>query len=260
MLSPGFVSLVGAGPGDAELLTLAALKAIQAAEVILYDALIDPSIRALFPASAKSVYVGKRCGQHALRQVQINERLVAFAKEGYRVLRLKGGDPLIFGRGGEELEALRSAGVPYRVIPGISALNGLAAACGLPLTDRRGSNELRAIQGHFLREDPRYWRELARYEGTLIIYMGLERLPEIARRLQDHGAPLSRPLAVIETSEDGERHLSRSTLAEIAREGFQKKTSGPGLIYIGCNVQLMDFPSSSHQEETPHAYALAHFS
>lgn len=260
-MSSGSVALVGAGPGDVELLTLGALKAIQSAELILYDALIAPSIIALFPVSARSIYVGKRCGQHALSQERINQLLVAQAQQGLRVVRLKGGDPLIFGRGGEEINALRAAGIAYRVIPGISAFNGLAAAYALPLTLRTGSHEFRAIQGHHLRDDPSYWQDLARYEGTLIIYMGMEHLHEIARRLLQAGAPFSRPLALIETDAEARTHASRSQLGRLVRFGFTRKTPGPGLVYIGDNVRAMDLtlPLTS-QEENSDGHASAHFS
>ncbi len=263
----GSVALVGAGPGPAEFLTLAAAKALAEAEVILYDALIGADVRALFPSSAKVIYVGKRCGKHALRQDQINEILLQHAADGYRVVRLKGGDPLIFGRAAEELDALRSASIPVRIIPGISAVNGLAAVYALPLTDRAQSQELRIIQGHHLDPRPQYWHELAHYEGTLVIYMGLEQLTIIVERLRNFGAPAGRPLAIIETSSEGFElrdngggtHLTRSSLGAIQSGGFIRKTQGPGIIYIGSNVSSMQLEPYSSQE-APYAPAIAHFS
>ncbi len=257
----GSVALVGAGPGPAEFLTLAAAEAIAAADVILYDALIGPDVRRLFPQKAQTTYVGKRCGQHALGQQEISALMVQAAREGSDVVRLKGGDPLIFGRVAEELAALRAAGVPYRVVPGISALNGLAALYALPLTDRAQSHEFRVIQGHHLDPHPRYWHELALYEGTLVIYMGLEQLELILTRLLNFGAPQGRPIAVIESSSaglsslDGESsELTRSTLAALLHSGFQRRTAGPGIVYIGPNVASMDekpFASAESRHDEP---------
>lgn len=266
----GSVALVGAGPGPAEFLTLAAADAIAAADVILYDALIGADVRRRFPARAQKLYVGKRCGQHALKQDEINALMVQHAQEGAAVVRLKGGDPLIFGRAAEEMAALRNAGIPYRVIPGISALNGIAALYALPLTDRRASHEFRVIQGHHLDPHPRYWHELAHYEGTLVIYMGLERLSLILERLRNFGAPPEQCVAIIETSGHGlqyadpdSSHVTRSTLAGLLREGFQRKTSGPGIVYIGRNLSEMHLRAYQKEEssyESPQAADAAYFS
>lgn len=236
----GSVVLVGAGPGRADFLTLAGLKAIQQATVILYDALLAPDIRSLFPKKVTTVFVGKRCGRHALSQEQINALLVDYAKQGQRVVRLKGGDPFIFGRGAEEVEALRKAGISYRIVPGVSAMNGIGAQLSLPLTARGLGNEFRAIQGHKLPDDARYWQGLADYEGTLVIFMGVENIASITSRLLTHGAVGDRPLAVVETGEHGHLHTTRSTVEAIYRSGFARKTSGPGIIYIGSNVNLID--------------------
>lgn len=254
----GFVTLVGAGPGHADFLTLAGLKAIQQAEVILYDALLAPDIRRFFPKKAKTVYVGKRCGQHALRQDQINARLVEFAQEGFRVVRLKGGDPFIFGRGAEEVEALRKEGIPYAIVPGVSALNGIAAQVALPVTARTHSNEFRAIQGHSLPDDPLYWQGLARYQGTLVVFMGVENVVAIVRRLLASGAEGDRPIALIESDERGDTHVSRSKIAIIASEGFARQTTGPGIIYIGANVALM--AETTLAREASDERPAAHFS
>jgi uroporphyrin-III C-methyltransferase len=258
-MSTGFVTLVGAGPGSADFLTLAAVKALQQAEVIFYDALLSAEIRRLFPRRAKTFYVGKRCGQHALKQEEINQLLVEWGLKGRRVVRLKGGDPFVFGRGAEEVEALRKAAVPYRVIPGVSALNGIAAQWALPLTARGHSNEFRAIQGHHLPDDPSYWHELASYRGTLVLFMSLEKLPLIVERLRAFGAERQRPLAILETDEEGRSHLTRSDLSHVQKLGFERKTRGPGIVYIGQNVALMDTLPSYTQEIT-HGFALAHLS
>ncbi len=259
-MTTGTVTLVGAGPGPADYLTLAALRAIEQSDTILFDALLAADVRALFPRTARAVYVGKRCGQHALTQEQINALLIAHAGAGERVVRLKGGDPFIFGRGGEEVAALRAAGISYQVVPGISALNGVAAQWALPLTDRSHSNEFRAIQGHTLVQDPAYWRDLAAYRGTVVIFMGTRNLQLIATRLLAHGAPAALPVAVIETATDGRPQLTKSDLVQAATHGFTSRTSGPGLIYIGSNVGLMDAAPHTPYAETSDAVAFANFS
>ncbi len=254
----GTVVLVGAGPGSVDLLTVAAYRAIQRAEIVFYDALIAADVRELIPREAQAVYVGKRCGQHAFHQTEINAQLIAAAHRGLRVVRLKGGDPLIFGRGGEEIAALRAAAVPYRIIPGISAFNGLAAAYALPLTLRSGSQELRLIQGHALPDSAVYWQDLAAYSGTLVIYMGIDHIDRIAENLLRWGAPAHRALAVIETAPDGHTEVTRRTLGDLQKHRFQRRTQGPGLIYIGDNVKHMDAPA--REEKTSYAYALTHLS
>ncbi len=247
----GNVVLVGAGPGHVDYLTIAGLKAIQSAEVILFDALIATDIRGYFPTKAKALYVGKRCGQHALKQNQINDLLISYAQAGYQVVRLKGGDPFIFGRGAEEVEALREAGISYQIVPGISALNGIAAQFSLPLTSRKDANEFRALQGHTLPADPRYWKDLARYQGTVVIFMGIENLPLIALRLRDAGAKRETLVAIIETDDEGRHVTTRTSLQTLIEYGFDKKTSGPGIIYLGANVALMN------ADVNPiHAYAI----
>ena len=252
----GNVALVGAGPGHIDFLTIAGLKAIKKAQVILYDALLAPDIRRLFPRQAKAVYVGKRCGQHALKQSQINELLVSYARDGFDVVRLKGGDPFVFGRGAEEVQALREAAIPYRIIPGISALNGIAAQVGLPLTSRTHSNEFRAIQGHLLPDDPSFWEGLAFYQGTLVIFMGIENLPKIALRLSPLGAD-DKLVAIIETDEQGQALVTRTSILSILGSGFERKSRGPGIVYIGPNVGLMDeqalsYTTRSEMEENSH--------
>ncbi len=260
-MKQGFVSLVGAGPGSVDLLTLGAVKALQKAEVILYDALLASDVRKLFPKRAKTVYVGKRCGQHALKQHEINDLLVAYGQQGKRVVRLKGGDPFIFGRGAEEVAALRAAGLAYQIIPGISAMNGIAAEWALPLTARGHGNEFRAIQGHHLPDDPAYWHELAHYQGTLVIFMGIEKLPTIIARLRAFGAERQRPIAILETDEEGRTHLSKSQLGIWQQTGFEKKTKGPGIIYIGSNVSLMESTAlnQTHAEDKTDEFTLTRF-
>ncbi|MFW7381015.1 MAG: uroporphyrinogen-III C-methyltransferase [Oligoflexus sp.] len=256
----GFVSLIGAGPGRAEFLTLAAIRSLEAAEVILYDALIGADIQAYFPKNAKHVYVGKRCGEHSLSQTEINERLVLYGLQGYRIARLKGGDPFIFGRGSEEVTALRQHGISYRIIPGISALNGIAAAVGLPLTARTHSNEFRVIQGHNLPRTREDWQSLASYRGTLVIFMGINKLPQIIQQLLEHQANPQHPIAIIETDIEGKQIVSKGSLASFHAEPFQKRSSGPGIVYIGSNVDLMPEQFGSQFEEEKDELLIAHFS
>jgi uroporphyrin-III C-methyltransferase len=258
----GFVALVGAGPGHVDYLTLAGLKALQKADVILYDALLSAEFRSLFPKRAKAVYVGKRCGRHALAQQQINALLVTYAQKGKFVVRLKGGDPFIFGRGAEEVEALRAAGIDYRVIPGVSALNGIAASFTLPLTLRGGGNEFRAIQGHHLPPDPQWWQDLARYKGTVAIFMGLEKLQGTLEKLLEHGRDPASPIALIETADDGSSHAHATSIQTLLTLGYERVGHGPVIVYLGENVRFMDAKTQSFHslfQEVPHVLA-AHLS
>jgi uroporphyrin-III C-methyltransferase len=257
----GFVALVGAGPGHVDYLTLAGLKALQKADVVLYDALLSAEFRGLFPKRSKAIYVGKRCGRHALAQQQINALIVSHAQKGKFVVRLKGGDPFIFGRGAEEVEALREAGIDYRVIPGVSALNGIAASFTLPLTLRTGGNEFRAIQGHHLPEDSEWWRDLARYKGTVAIFMGLEKLASTLEKLLAHGRDPETPLALIESSDDGSSHAHATTIQTILTLGYQRVGHGPVIVYLGDNVRFMDAKAQTFHnlfQEAPHVLT-AHF-
>jgi len=207
----GSVALVGAGPGNPELLTLAALREIEAADVVVHDRLVSPEILALIPAGARRIDVGKRPQHHPVPQEEISALLVALARAGHRVARLKGGDPFIFGRGSEEAAALARAGVPVRVVPGITAAQAAAAASGVPLTHRGLATGVRYVTGHRAR-DARLdldWAGLASEETTLVVYMGVASIGEIATELMLHGMPGSLPvLAVAEATTRRERRLS----------------------------------------------------
>ena len=242
----GLVSLVGAGTSSDQL-TLGAVKALKEADVVLYDALVADDVTAFMSRGATAIYTGKRCGQHALTQAQINALLVSYGQQGLNVVRLKAGDPFIFGRGSEEVEALRAAGIGYRVLPGVSALNGVAANFALPLTTRGKGAEFRAIQGHRLPDDESYWQDLARYSGTIVIFMGSEKWQTIVGRLLSAGKAPSTPYAVIETSSDGTQHVHRGVLLTADSSPFRRRHGGPAIIYIGENVSLMDsqLPDSS---------------
>jgi len=264
----GTVALVGAGSGGIDQLTIGAVKALARAQVVFYDALIADDILAMIPASAIAIYTGKRCGQHALNQQEINELLVHWARLGFEVVRLKAGDPFIFGRGSEEVLALRLAGIKYHVVAGLSALNAVAANFTLPLTMRGASNEFRAIQGHHLPSEETYWRDLARYNGTLIIFMGSTKWQEIAQLLVQHGKDKATPFAMIETASDGNQVVQRGLLDMASRSPFRRLTDGPAIIYLGQNVDFMDvglkLDSSKldlkTQKESPNGVITAHFS
>ncbi|ENO85267.1 uroporphyrinogen-III C-methyltransferase [Thauera linaloolentis] len=235
----GCVYLVGAGPGDPELLTLKAARLIESAEAVVYDHLVGKSILKLIPAAARRVYAGKEAGNHALPQHEINQLLVALAREGLRVVRLKGGDPFIFGRGGEEMQALQAAGLRCEVVPGITAAAGAGAAVGIPLTHREHAQTLVFATGH-LKDDTvdLDWEALARPNQTVVIYMGLGALDIICRELLAHGLPAGTPAAVIHgATTPGQRgvYSSIGTLpAAVSEAGLRP----PALIVIGDVVAI----------------------
>ncbi|WP_373742080.1 siroheme synthase CysG [Neisseria sp.] len=196
--SKGEAVLVGAGPGDAGLLTLHALQAVQAADVVLYDALVSDEIMAMVRKDAEKINVGKRAGSHHVQQEETNRLLVEYARQGRRVVRLKGGDPFVFGRGGEEAETLRSAGIPYRIVPGVTAALGAAAYAGIPLTHRDMAQSALFVTGHTRhRGSEPDWPTLALSQQTLVVYMGTLKADEIAAQLVRHGRSPDTPVAVI---------------------------------------------------------------
>jgi len=239
----GHVTLVGAGPGAPDLLTVKAANALRNATLVLYDNLVSKAVLELVPASADRVYVGKVSGHHSLSQTGIIELMVRLAKGGRRLLRLKGGDPYVFGRGGEEAQGLVAAGIPFDVIPGISAAQGAAAASGIPLTHRDHAEALVLATGHLRGEaDARTvdldWAQLARPRQTVVIYMGVATLPVISTQLQAHGLSGDTPAAIIERATlPGQRSIvgTLATLPEIART---HDVRAPALIMIGTVVSL----------------------
>ncbi|MBS1767786.1 MAG: uroporphyrinogen-III C-methyltransferase [Acidobacteria bacterium] len=239
---PGLVSLIGAGPGHPDLLTLRGLRALQAAEVILYDALLEKGFHSLFPPGALAIPAGKRCGGLGTTQAEIHALLLEHAWAGRRVARLKGGDPLIFGRGGEEAAFLETAGIPFEIIPGVSAVQGAASAVGIPLTHRGLARELRILEGHHLLEAGTDWAELARSKATLAIYMGTRTLKAIARRLIEHGAREDLPIALVERATWPGQQATISSLRLAAEGHLCPLTDGPGLVLIGAAIAARVHP------------------
>lgn len=234
----GRVWLVGAGPGDPDLLTVKALRVLGTADVVVHDGLVSPEILALAPHSAQLISVAKRKSRHTFAQDEINAMLVAFALEGLIVVRLKGGDPFIFGRGGEELEACRAAGVECQIVPGVTAALAASASAGAPLTHRTSAQAVTFVTGHAARdEDPDLdWPALARTNHTVVIYMGLSAAPRIAGRLLDAGRVPSTPaLIVVDASRPTEQRVI-TTLGDLAAAAAD--LSGPALLIVGEAMAL----------------------
>jgi len=235
----GEVQLVGTGPGDPELLTLRALRLIREADVVLYDNLVGTGILALLPPGAERIYVGKRRNNHALRQEAINALMVELARAGRRVLRLKGGDPFIFGRGGEEIQMLSAAGIPFLVVPGITAAIGAAAYTGIPLTHRDHAQACTFVTGNL--QDGSVdldWPALARPRQTLVIYMGLMALPVLCERLIEHGRAPGTPAVVVQQATLPEQRVVVGTLENLPRLVEQAGLRAPTVILVGEVVAL----------------------
>lgn len=232
---PGSVTLVGAGPGDPELLTVKAVKVLRQAQLVLYDHLVSSAVLELLPARAERIYVGKESSRHTLPQHDIIELMVRLARAGRHVVRLKGGDGYIFGRGGEEAEALARAGIPFTVIPGLTAAQGAAAATGIPLTHRDHAAALVLATGH-LRDGKGLdmdWSMLARPRQTVVLYMGVSNLPEISRQLVQHGMPADTPAAIIENATLPNQRCLVGTVAKLPSLAKQHGVRPPALIIIG---------------------------
>jgi uroporphyrin-III C-methyltransferase len=234
----GMVHIVGAGPGPLDLMTLRALDRLRSADVVVFDRLISPEVLAEIPALAQSVYVGKALGHHAVSQDGIHDLLVTHARQGKRVVRLKGGDPYVFGRGGEEVLALQAAGIAFEVIPGVTAASGCSAAAGIPLTHRNLASSCVFLPGH-LADDTTHadWAALARPGQTRVFYMGIQRLPVIAGNLFLHGLAPDTPAAIVR---DGTRPSQQVFACSLRRLVEMAPAYGPqpGLLIIGETVRL----------------------
>jgi uroporphyrinogen III methyltransferase / synthase len=239
----GRVYLVGAGPGDPELLTLKAHRLIREADAIVYDYLVAPEILALAAPAVERIFVGKRGGGFCCPQRKIEETLVELAKRGKRVVRLKGGDPFIFGRGGEEAEAMVAAGIQFEIVPGVTSALAAAAYAGIPLTHRAYSSAVVFLTGH---EDPDkpdsaiHWEEYGRLSATLCVYMGMKNLETITRRLQAGGMSADTPAAVIQSATTGEHRQLVSTVGQIALQSEHAGFGAPAIVVIGAVAALSE--------------------
>jgi uroporphyrin-III C-methyltransferase len=234
----GVVYLVGAGPGDPELITVRGLKCLQRADVVVYDRLVDPSLLEEAPGKARRVYAGKSPGREALRQEEIDALIVRHARAGRVVVRLKGGDPFVFGRGGEEALACAAAGVPCEVVPGVSSALAAPASAGIPLTFRGVASGFAVVTGHCVGEDRVDWAALARID-TLVVLMGAARLSEIAALLLRHGRPADHPVAVVERGTLPDSRVWTGTLGELAA-GEMEALGSPATLVVGEVVRVRE--------------------
>lgn len=237
----GTVHLVGAGPGDPDLLTLRAARLLQQADVVVYDHLVGPGVLDLIGHQAERIYVGKQRACHSLSQDEINALLVRLSQAGRTVVRLKGGDPFVFGRGGEELQVLAAHGVPFEVVPGITAACGVSSYAGIPLTHRDYAQSCTFVTGHLKDGSCNLdWVALARPRQTVVIYMGLSGLPTICAELMAHGLPADWPAAVVAHGTLSRQQVVVATLATLARTVQDAGLESPGLTIVGEVVRLRD--------------------
>lgn len=234
----GEVVLVGAGPGDAGLLTLKGLQQIQQADVVVYDRLVSDDIMNLVRRDADRVFVGKRAGYHCVPQDEINQILLREAQQGKRVVRLKGGDPFIFGRGGEELETLCDAGIPFSVVPGITAASGCSAYSGIPLTHRDYAQSVRLVTGHLKTGGELDWENLAAEKQTLVFYMGLNQAATIQQKLIEHGMQGDMPVAIVDNGTAVNQRVVDGQLTQLGE--LAQQMASPALIIVGRVVGLRD--------------------
>ena len=242
-MTAGKVYLVGAGPGDSKLITMRAAELLQKADVVLYDRLVGKKIIAMIPKKTERVYVGRAVGDDTAHQNTTNDLMVRYAKSKKHVVRLKGGDPIIFGRGGEEAEFLKDHNVRYEIVPGITSGIGSATYAGIPLTHRRHASSVAFVTGH---EDPEKknesvkWRRLAKSVDTIVIMMGLSRIDVICRQLVAGGMDKKTPVAVIQNGTTPRQKMIKGNVANIARKTKENKITPPANILIGNVVDLSD--------------------
>jgi len=255
MSTTGFVSLVGSGPGDPELMTLKAMRLLQQADVVVFDRLVSPEILSLIPHGVSQISVGKSPGKHCVPQDQINEIIVSLALAGRRLVRLKGGDPYIFGRGGEEALVLREHGIPFEVVPGVTAAAGCSSYSGIPLTHRGLNHGVRFITGHQQNNEDLSidWSKVADPDCTLVIYMGLGNLESICSELVRAGLPASTPAAAIHDGSTPRQQKVIASLADLAIEVARAELKSPVTTIVGKVVSLSDDldwfePDGQHDE------------
>jgi uroporphyrin-III C-methyltransferase/precorrin-2 dehydrogenase/sirohydrochlorin ferrochelatase len=230
---------VGAGPGDPDLLTFKAARLLQSADVVLYDRLVAPAIVDMARRDAQRIYVGKRRADHSVPQTEINQLLVDLARQGQRVVRLKGGDPFVFGRGGEEIELLAKNRISFQVVPGITAANGAACYAGIPLTHRDYAQSVRFVAGYLKNDTVNHdWNTFQSTTETLVFYMGLMGLPVICEQLQAHGRSPDTPVALVERGTTMEQNILLGTLATMVDVVAQHQPTAPTLIIVGDVVRL----------------------
>jgi uroporphyrin-III C-methyltransferase/precorrin-2 dehydrogenase/sirohydrochlorin ferrochelatase len=235
----GEVYLVGAGPGDPDLMTFKAVRLLQSADVVLYDRLVADGILEMARRDAERIYVGKRRDDHALPQTEINQLLLDLARQGKRVIRLKGGDPFVFGRGGEEIALLAAHGIPFQVVPGITAANGAACYAGIPLTHRDHAQSVRFVTGHLRDGSVNLpWAQYQSEAETLVFYMGLVGLPVICEQLVAHGRSPDTPVALVERATSPEQRVLIGTLETMTELVAREQPRAPTLIIVGTVVSL----------------------
>ena len=256
----GHVHLIGSGPGDAELLTLKAYRLLQSVDVVMYDWLVNPEILDMIPPHVERRFVGKKCGEHSMSQIEISELLVSVAKEGKSIGRLKGGDPAIFARAAEECEMLTKHQIPFSIVPGITAASGASAYAGIPLTHRDCAQSVRFITAHLkdatLQPD---WQSLVsgampdalgKNAETLVFYMGLRRIESIMQQLLQHGLPMDMPVAIIDKATSTQQQVCIGQVKNIAQRLACRQFTGPALIIVGEVVSKRQQVVSYHQQDS----------
>jgi uroporphyrin-III C-methyltransferase len=236
-MSVGTVTIIGAGPGDPDLISVKGLKKLKTAEVVLYDALISEAFFDLFNQNSERIFVGKRSGFHSYEQEEINQLMIDLARKGKSVVRLKGGDPFIYGRGGEEAIALKEAKIEFEIIPGINAINSVSVLSGIPITHRGVSNKFLVIEGQseISKEE---WHFYSSFQGTIVVFMARRTANRIAKKLIQHGSEVQKKIAIIENASLENQKVQKSTLGKVARRQVRTVTNGPALLIIGDVVSL----------------------